>query len=155
MCLNPADASLWGNNHPLKVHKIMFIPFMPLLYSAHDWPSIKICDNKLFCNKKICTLHITRLVLCVCKCCISHFISGHWKGLHRWRWWKVLSVHFYELRFMDTAHTYISKDAKWLPGHDRIWWGSNNFQYFPYFTNTFILSQCDPWQQRGKFSMKL
>ena len=49
------------------------------------------------------------------------------------------------VRFMDTAHTYISKEAKWLPGHDRIWWGLlNDFQYFPYFTNTFIASQCDP-----------
>ena len=53
---------------------------------------------------------------CRSMCCISHFISGHWKGLHRWGWWKVLSVHFYEVRFMDTAHTYISKGAKWLPG---------------------------------------
>ena len=78
-------------------------------------------------------------------CCISHFISGHWKGLHRWGWWKVLSVHFYEVRFMDTAHTYISKEAKWLPGYDRTWWGLlNDFQYFPYCNNTFIVSQCDP-----------
>ena len=43
------------------------------------------------------------------------------------RWWKVLSVHFYELRFMDTDLTYISMGARWLPGFDRIWWGLSDF----------------------------
>ena len=43
------------------------------------------------------------------------------------RRWKVLSVHFYELRFMDTDLTYISMGARWLPGFDRIWWGLSDF----------------------------